>query len=275
MTAENEPAVRDYRLKNHYVICNWSSKIPHIVRELHDEIVEKVVTVIVTPRPIDASLLPSTATERRSFEDVVFYPADPTRVDALLNVNCQHARAVIVLAPDEDRAQADARNLLTLFALKEMPIEEGFRPHIVVEITDVSNYSKFRQFENDPDRDIEIVRAESLRSRILAQAARTPGLVGFFEDLLTYSSTTNEVYTSPLPARWADDGVTDFGALCRRVLSLRGATPPFVGIPVGVVFPAGHERAGRIDVNPRDDRPVAAGDEVVLICRTMPDLSRY
>lgn len=265
----------DTRLKNHYVICNWSSKIPDIVRELHDEIVERVVTVIVTSKPIDESLLPTSPAERRFFEDVVFYPADPTRVDALLNVCCDHARAVIVLAPDEDQGQADAKNLLTLFALKELPLVEGRRPHIVVEICDVANYSKFRQFEDDDDRDIEVIRAASLRSRILAQAARTPGLVGFFEDLLTYSSESNEVYTAGVPTSWEDDGVHDFGGLCRRVLSLRSADPPFVCIPIGVIFPAGHAEAGQIDVNPRDDRPIQAGDQIVLICRSNPDLSRY
>lgn len=275
MPTTEGPAVHDYRLKNHYVICNWSSKIAHIVRELHDEIVEKVVTVVVTPRAIDESLLPRTPAERRSFEDVVFYPADPTRVDALLNVNCQHARAVIVLAPDDDQAQADARNLLTLFALKEMPLEDGFRPHLIIEILDVSNYSKFRQFENDADRDIEIVRAESLRSRILAQAARTPGLVGLFEDLLTYSASSNEVYTCKVPSHWVAGGIHDFGTLCRKVLQLRAADPPFIAIPVGVVFAAGHERAGQIDVNPPDRRTVEDGDEVVLLCRSPPNLSRY
>lgn len=275
MSTAADHAVKDYRLKNHYVICNWSSKIPHILRELHADIVDNVVTVIVTPGKIDESLLPRTPEERKAFEDVVFYPADPTYGDALRNVNCQHARAVIVLASDEEQAQADARNLLTLFALKELPLVEGFRPHVVVEILDVSNYSKFRQFETDEHRDIEIVRAASLRSRILAQAARTPGLVGFFEQLLTYSKHSNEVYTTEIPASWVEGGVTDFGALCRHVLSLRKEEPSFVGIPVGVVFPLGHPRAGQIDVNPPDDRPVGADAEVVLICAEAPKLWEY
>ena len=92
---------------------------------------------------------------------------------------------------------------------------------------------------------------------------------------MTYSRESNEVYTSEVPATWAAEGVTDFGSLCRRVLSLRAVDPPFVGVPVGVVFDVGHARAGQIDVNPPNDRPIVGGDQIVLICRTAPDLSQY
>jgi len=61
-------------------------------------------------------------------------------------------------------------------------------------------------------------------------------------------------------------------APCRRCLCL---IERLRIIGVGVVFSDNHERAGEIDLNPRNDSPVVEGDQIVLICLTSPDLSHY
>ncbi len=258
-----------FRLRNHYVICNWNRKVVDIVDQLHHDVLEDTIIAIVTTRPIDRSLLPADDWANGRLRDVVFYPGDPTRKETLENVNCNEARAVIVLADEELGAQADARNLLTLFALRDLEGERSRRPHFVVEIVDVANYSKFQQFEEDPQHDIEIIRAESLRTRILAQAARTPGLVSLYHDLLTYSEETNEIYSVNLPPSWTAGNLT-FGQLADQLFGLRDHEPPVVCVPIGLWKEARRE----ILTNPPADTPVERHDRAVLICRRKPDLNR-
>lgn len=263
----------DFRLKNHYVICNWNSRIIEIVKQLHVEILEKTVIVIVTERPIDRSLLPHTAEGRDAFEDVLFSPGDPTQPHVLRRVNCQHATGVLVLAEDELGDEADARNLLTLFSLCELDLVDGSRPHIVVEIRDVANYRKFQQFESDKDRDIEIIRAESLRTRILAQGARTPGLIEFFKELLTFSADSNEIYAIPVPRHWFGAKATmSYDRLVDIITGLRNhPTAPFVGVPIGLLRASDR----RPELNPAETATVYPEDAALIICIRHVDLSSY
>lgn len=257
-----------YRLQNHYVICNWNSKVIDIVEQLHDDVNEDTIIAIVTTRPIDGTLLPTDDQANGRMRDVVFYPGDPTRKRTLENVNCAAAKAVIVLADEELGAQADARNLLTLFALQDLERSDERRPHFVIEIVDVANYSKFQQFEDEDDYDIEIIRAESLRTRILAQAARTPGLVSLYHDLLTYSTDTNEIYSVRLPLAWTQGDLT-FGHLADQLFGLRDKKDePLVCIPIGLW----KDSTRKILTNPPAATLVEAGDRAVLICRSKPDL---
>ena len=270
-TEHQQNGRRGFRLREHYVICNWNSKIIDIVEQLHHDVLEDTVIVIVTTQPVQPSMLPTGSTENGALRDVVFYPGDPTRRETLENVNCSEARAVIVLADETLGVQADARNLLTLFALSELKPEGERPPHFVIEILDVANYSKFQQFEEDEQHDIEIIRAESLRTRILAQAARTPGLVSLYHDLLTYSKESNEIYSVDVPHGWIPDELT-FGRLSEKLLALRDApVEPVVCIPIGL-----WKRSVRtITTNPPDHMLVERGDRVVIICREKPILERY
>ena len=214
-----------YRLRDHYVICNWSEKVDMILREINDESMreERRPTVIITTEPINESLLPQSPKDQGRYEDVTFYPGDPSHWDVLHRLNYHDAKAVLILAQPELGSQADARTLLTLFSMlnpkqevmkqhlkkRRDPLavlkhrkDSGNPLHIVVEVVDVASYSKFKHFEEDEYAIVEIVRPESVRTRVLAQAAYTHGTARFYQDLMKYGSETNEIYSVEIPHTW-------------------------------------------------------------------------
>lgn len=287
-----------HRLKDHYVICNWSPRILELLKELNKGVagLQRRATVIVTTGSIDEGMLPRDPRERECFEDVMFYPGDPTQEDVLRRVNFHDAHSVIVLARPDLGEQADARTLLTLFSmlgslgarssvsssagsdeLVRAHLQDRKRQrnslHVIAEIVDVSSYSKFRQFESDRDVVIEFVRAESVRTRVLAQAARTQGLGRFFQDLLSYGDDTNEVYAARIPDAWFSQtkdrrGQRNFTALCRWLLSPTARRAGIQAMPVGVWRPP-HCRSDDwfgTRVNPGDDVTLRREDRVLLLC---------
>jgi hypothetical protein len=286
-----------HRLKGHYLVCNWNDKIVPLLKELNPKGVgvEARPVVIVTERSIDQSVIPNDQATAEYFEDVMFYPGNPTKAQTLRRVNFQDAHCVIVLANAELGENSDANTLLSLFSmvgavspewdeerrdgdveirevLKQRKIE-GNPLHIVVEITDVTNYAKFRIFEDDQDVSVEILRPESIRTRILAQAARTAGLGGFFVDLMTYGENTNEIYSALIPRTWFQSTNGNekgtFSELClwfNRLRSEKGIS----AIPVGIWRPPHcfkDERDGTF-VNPGDDFLIRERDKVLVICQS-------
>ncbi len=285
-----------HRLKSHYVICNWNNKIFELLRELNPKNVgiDSRTVVVITEKTIDQSIIPTDSESSIYFEDVMFYPGDPSKADVLRRVNFQDSHCVIVLANPRLGNHADAQTLLTLFSMigrnrsgyddKEEEIEKNIRKtleerkkkenplHIVAEITDVTNYSKFKVFEDDQDVCVEIVRPESIRTRILAQAARTQGLASFFIDLMTFGEDTNEVYSARIPEIWFEKykkvGKETFSDLCLWFNELRN-NHKVVAIPVGIWRPP-HCIKGESDgtfVNPPDHFEIRERDRVLVICR--------
>jgi len=286
-----------HRLKDHYVICNWSPRILELLKELNKGVagLQRRATVIVTTGSIDEGMLPRDARERACFEDVMFYPGDPTQEDVLRRVNFHDAHSVIVLARPDLGDQADARTLLTLFSMLgslgarssvgtvggERAVRAHLQDrkrernalHVIAEIVDVASYAKFRQFESDRDVVIEFVRAESVRTRVLAQAARTQGLGRFFQDLLSYGDDTNEVYAARIPDAWFDATKGQrrqrtFPALCRWLMAPAARAAGVAAMPVGIWRPP-HCRSEDwfgTRVNPGDEVLLAREDRVLVLC---------
>ena len=283
-----------YKLQNHYVICNWSDKVEAILTELNARIagLQRRATVIVTTKPIEEGMLPTDPEQRQCFEDVMFYPGEPSKGDVLRLVNFHDAECVIILALPELGNQADARTLLTLFSMlgssgdgkgKAQDIREALKArrknskplHVVAEVVDVSSYSKFKHFEDDPDVVVEIIRAESVRTRVMAQAAYTHGLAQFYQDLMSYGEDTNEVYAARIPDSWLvsvehQEKTPTFSELYKSFMDPKVHQQGVSGIPVGIWRPPNDhdedEFSGTL-VNPPEDFILQPGDHVMIICR--------
>ncbi len=278
-------------LKDHHVICNWTAKTLPLIRQLRSDLLqsERRVIVVVTRKEIDPSFLLREQEKLGSGEgmdddgflrDVFFFPGDPTDIRVLQAVSVEDAHCVLVLAEEDLGEAADARTLLTLFALRaiEAAAEQSGRTvriNTVAEITSAHNYHKFRTLEEDAWKRmgedgrgfLEVVRAESLQTRILAQAARTPGLVSFYSDLLAFSEDTNEIYHQPIPEPIRGNYRT-FSALSEALLDREisdGKGGRMHILPIGIF------RKGTFLLSPtKEEEQLEEGDHLVFIAPSLP-----
>ena len=176
----------DFGIREHVVICNWSSKADIIVRQLHDPSVhDKKPIIVITNNPEN---IPKTADP--AYRGLLMISGDPTNKEILKRADLIHAKTCIVLADEDDLENSDSKSILIVLAI------ESINPnvHVIVELVK-SNSEMFFQYTHVD----EIVCLEQLAEKLLAQSALTPGLSQVYLDLLTQSAETNEVYLEPIP----------------------------------------------------------------------------
>lgn len=186
MNADNSNANGDFAIRDHIIICNWSSKADIIVRQLHDESVQKKRPIIViTNSPED---MPKTTDP--AYRGLLIISGDPVNKEILKRADISNASTVVILADENDIENSDSKSILIVLAI------EAINPHvhIIVELVK-SNSEMFFQYTHVD----EIVCLEQLAEKLLAQSALTPGLSLVYMDLLTQSSDTNEVYQEDVP----------------------------------------------------------------------------
>ncbi len=110
--------------------------------------------------------------------------------------------------------------------------------------------------------------AGQVDAMLFAQAARTPGLVKFYFDVLTFSRHTDEVYRIRLPEAWLQehDGAPMFGQLFTRVLALREISPGMVLL--------GFVRDNKVRTNPGLDTILGHNDALLILAKDPPDLDK-
>ena len=186
MNADNSNANGDFAIRDHIIICNWSSKADIIVRQLHDDSVQrKRPIIVITNSPED---MPKTTDP--AYRGLLIISGDPANKEILQRADISHASTVVVLADEIDIANSDSKSILIVLAI------EAINPHvhIIVELVK-SNSEMFFQYTHVD----EIVCLEQLAEKLLAQSALTPGLSLVYMDLLTQSSDTNEIYQEGVP----------------------------------------------------------------------------
>ena len=113
------------------------------------------------------------------------------------------------------------------------------------------------------DGQIEIVSTQRLGQNLLAQVAVTPGLTKIYDDLLTFGSNTNEIYSSRLPKSFFGRPIDD---VFLAILKQRQEGTPIIPIAIS--------RRGKILLNPSSAKNgnVEEGDELFAICDKRTDL---
>ncbi|TNE44238.1 MAG: hypothetical protein EP343_31290 [Deltaproteobacteria bacterium] len=254
---------KTYNLKDHIVICNWNRKGEKIVQELHSTLLQEHdmarPVIIITEQEIRFPDTPS-------FEDTFCIPGDPVSPWKLRNANIIGAYAVIILA-DEDKEQgSDTHTIMVAMEIAELLDEaeqQGLRskrPHIAAEILDGHNAKYLRRSGVN-----EIISGNDLGVKLLAQTAVTPGVTAFMDDLLTYTSSSNEVYIVEPPSKLVAERA-NFTQIIHYLLEQRSNCEHalLVGIqrgepPVMMVNPSASDFDG-----------LEAGDKLVLIARKRP-----
>lgn len=177
----------DFGISNHYVICNWSEKADFVIRQLHEESVNNPSPIIIitnhperVPKSIDDE-----------YKGVLIISGDPASKEILLRADIEKAKAVIILADDNNIEESDSKAILIALAIDSIAAST----HSIVELMHAKNQMYFQYTHVN-----EVVCLEELGVKVLSQAALTPGLSKVFLDLLTQSEDSNEVYQEKVPS---------------------------------------------------------------------------
>lgn len=231
--------------KNHILILGWSDKLGSLLKQLAiaNKSVGGGVVVVLAERDKEEM---ETDIAKLEFDfmgtSVICRSGSPLILADLKKVSVSKARAIIVLATNENADQSDARALRVVLSLTG--VKEGLRGHVVVELSDLDNEPLVKLVGGEL---IETVVAHDVIGRLMIQCALQPGLAQIWEDILGFENA--EFYIK----RWPQlDGVRFEDVL----ISFPDAVP--CGIKVAA-------EAGKIILNPDDNYVLRKGDEVLVI----------
>jgi len=232
------------RLKDHIVICGWSSKGNEIINEIRGRKDEESQRRVVVLAPI---------AQNPTRDDLTtFLNGDPTEERDLRRAHIDQARTAIVLADnsyrDIDVEDMDSRTLLTVLAI------EAINPacYTCVEVVHSKNREHFNRTRAD-----ELVVSAHMTGALLAHSAVTRGLSRVVGDLLTFPGG-NEFYWLRVPPSLA--GSTFGGALS---LIKEKSDSIVVAIAAG---------GGDYVTNPPFHHVLKEGDRLLLIAQGEPTL---
>ncbi|XP_043707776.1 probable ion channel SYM8 isoform X2 [Telopea speciosissima] len=230
---------------NHILILGWSDKLGSLLKQLAiaNKSIGGGVVVVLAERDKEEM---ETDISKLEFDfmgsSVICRSGSPLILADLKKVSVSKARAIIVLASDENADQSDARALRVVLSLTG--VKEGLKGHIVVELSDLDNEPLVKLVGGEL---IETVVAHDVIGRLMIQCALQPGLAQIWEDILGFENA--EFYIK----RWPQlDGLRFEDVL----ISFADA------VPCGVKVAA---QGGKIILNPNDDYVLEEGDEVLVI----------
>ncbi|CAA3010031.1 ion channel DMI1 [Olea europaea subsp. europaea] len=229
----------------HILILGWSDKLGSLLKQLAiaNKSIGGGVVVVLAERDKEEMELDIAKLEFDFMgTSVICRSGSPLILADLKKVSVSKARAIIVLASDENADQSDARALRVVLSL--IGVKEGLRGHVVVEMSDLDNEPLVKLVGGEL---IETVVAHDVIGRLMIQCALQPGLAQIWEDILGFENA--EFYIK----RWPQlDGLRFEEVL----ISFPDA------IPCGVKVAAD---GGRIKINPDDNYVLREGDEVLVI----------
>jgi len=245
------------KLSEHVVICNWTSKIEGVIRELRSGFVEKRVIIVLTqPTRQTSDKLPDTP----EYDDVYTIIGNPGDDKYLQRANIPDAHAILILADDERSDNPDATSLMTLLSVRKvLPIDGNIqkRPHIVTEV--LNPVFTNHMYEAGAD---EVISYSNIAHKLLAQAIITPGAIGFMREILTATDDSNEIYILSIPEEY--EGLT-FQELSHKIYNKYSTTSN----PLTLV---GIRSKGQLHINPKNEQfsKINAGDEAVVLAWMKP-----
>ncbi|AZR74567.1 hypothetical protein BBF96_14925 [Anoxybacter fermentans] len=214
--------------KDHIIICGWSEKAVHIIRELHSE---KVVGD--NPVVLVADL------ETNPFENdnlVHFVRGRIDSDDVLKRARVDRARSAIVLNEDGE----DATTVLACLTIRKLNPDI----YIVAEVSKSENRSHF-----ETARVNEIIVNSEINSRLLLRSALHCGIAQVIEELTT-ATHGNEIYKMEIKEKWVGQ---KFGEMYMQFYNNYDA------ILLGLI------RSGEVITNPDREMVLKSRDELVYI----------
>ncbi|XP_027193203.1 probable ion channel SYM8 isoform X2 [Cicer arietinum] len=231
--------------RNHILILGWSDKLGSLLKQLaiaNKSVGGGVIVVLAEKEKEEMEMDISKLEFDFMGTSVICRSGSPLILADLKKVSVSKARAIIVLASDENADQSDARALRVVLSLTG--VKEGLRGHVVVEMSDLDNEPLVKLVGGEL---IETVVAHDVIGRLMIQCALQPGLAQIWEDILGFENA--EFYIKGWPEL---DGLHFKDIL----ISFPDA------IPCGVKVAAD---GGKIIINPDDSYVLRDGDEVLVI----------
>lgn len=180
---------------DHTIIFNWSPSIFDVISEL-------VIANASRRRP---RIVIMAAKDKVEMEDeladkigdfkntrIICRSGDPTDLYDINIVNPHTSRSIIVLSPEGDHA--DSEVIKTVLALVNDPGRRKEPYQIAAEIRDTRNAEVARIVGG---KELQLVLADDLISRIVAHSSRQSGLSGVYSELLDFEGC--EIYTVEQP----------------------------------------------------------------------------
>ncbi|KAK4254445.1 hypothetical protein QN277_009829 [Acacia crassicarpa] len=230
---------------NHVLILGWSDKLGSLLKQLaiaNKSVGGGVIVVLAEKEKVEMELDIAKLEFDFMGTSVICRSGSPLILADLKKVSVSKARAIIVLASDENADQSDARALRVVLSLTG--VKEGLKGHVVVEMSDLDNEPLVKHVGGEL---IETVVAHDVIGRLMIQCALQPGLAQIWEDILGFENA--EFYIK----RWPE-----LDDLCFKDVLISFAD----AIPCGIKVAA--ER-GKIVINPDDSYVMREGDEVLVI----------
>lgn len=247
-------------LDSHIVICNWNDRGDRIVREIHSPLGSpETELVVIAQQEIDEEPL----RVNPEYEKVFFVRSDPTLHSVLKKARAHLAKSVIILASDEC-SDPDAVTALIALAISKLEKELPRKPHIVAEVI---NHKK-TQHLLDAGVDEWICSAD-YGLGIIAQCALYGKLSDVYQQLLTYSKETNEIYIVE-GDRYPEGFVgLSFAELSRTIDEHRNPDDPVILIGV--------KRDERVILNPRAGEfdALRKDDSLIVVSFDQPTLDHF
>ncbi|XP_076956342.1 putative ion channel POLLUX [Bidens hawaiensis] len=230
---------------NHILVLGWSDKLGSLLKQLAiaNKSIGGGVVVVLAERDKEEMEMDIAKLEFSFMgTSVICRSGSPLILADLKKVSVSKARAIIVLAADENADQSDARALRVVLSLTG--VKEGLRGHVVVEMSDLDNEPLVKLVGGEL---IETVVAHDVIGRLMIQCALQPGLAQIWEDILGFENA--EFYIK----RWPQlDGL--------RFEDVLVSFPD--AIPCGVKVAS---EGGKININPSDEYILKEGDEILVI----------
>jgi voltage-gated potassium channel Kch len=181
--------------KDHTIIFNWSPSIFDVISELviaNESRKRPRIVVMSEKDKVEmedeiADKVPDTKNTR-----IICRSGDPTDLFDINIVNPQDARSIIVLSPEND--DPDSCVIKTILAVVNDPARREERYLIAAEIREEQNAEVARVVGGS---EVQLVLADDLLSRIVAQSMRQPGLSAVYTELLDFDGC--EIYTADQP----------------------------------------------------------------------------
>ncbi|KAK9286930.1 hypothetical protein L1049_015338 [Liquidambar formosana] len=231
--------------RNHILILGWSDNLGSLLKQLAiaNKSIGGGVIVVLAERDREEMEMDIAKLEFDFMgTSVICRSGSPLILADLMKVSVSKARAIIVLASDENADQRDACTLRVVLSLTG--VKEGLKGHVVVEMSNLNNEPLVKLVGGEL---IETVVAHDVIGHLMIQCAFQPGLAQIWEDILGFEN--DEFYIK----RWPQlDGL--------RFEDVFISFPD--AIPCGIKVAAD---GGKIILNPDDEYVLKEGDEVLVI----------
>lgn len=228
-------------LKDHLVICGWSTKGSEIISEIRGRSDDAARSPIVVLAKLDA--------DPTNDPLVTFVAGDPTSMADLRRAGIERAHTAIVLAdrvvPGVSLEDVDSRTLLTVLAIESV----NPRCFTCVEVVRSDNEEHFQRTNAD-----ELVISGQLTGALLAHSAVVRGLSKVVTDLISHPED-EEFYVLEVPADL--DGST-FGDALSVLKNRHDCLPVALGVD------------GTYLTNPPATHRLEAGQRLLVISKEQP-----